>query len=96
VDVSADNPDAGGRTGNPIWASSSSALNQRLAGTITVDIGATLLSLAQYCAVVAAALVTEAKTPPREAGPLDTGQLDQPLGTLSVLRLLPFSVGCST
>ena len=43
---------------NPIWASAAAALNQQLAGAITVDIGATLLSLVQYCAVVAAALVT--------------------------------------
>src|SRR5574337_502171 len=39
---------------NPIWSSASSALNRPLAGAITIDIGATLLSLAQYCAVVAA------------------------------------------
>ena len=45
---------------NPIWASASAALNQRLSDTITVDVGATLLSLAHYCAVVAAALVTTA------------------------------------
>ena len=45
---------------NPIWASASAALNQPLAGTITVDVGATLLSLAQYCVVVAAALVSAA------------------------------------
>jgi hypothetical protein len=45
---------------NPIWASASGALNQRLSGVISIDIGATLLSLAQYCAVLAAALVTTA------------------------------------
>jgi hypothetical protein len=45
---------------NPIWTSASAALHQPLAGTITVDIGATLLSFAQYCAVVAAGLVTAA------------------------------------
>jgi hypothetical protein len=51
---------------NPIWGSASAALNQRLADTITVDIGATLLSLAQYFAVVAAALVTGAVTLDRQ------------------------------
>jgi hypothetical protein len=51
---------------NPIWASAAAALNQQLAGAITVDIGATLLSLAQYCAVVAAALVTAAVTLDRQ------------------------------
>ncbi|UTD27948.1 hypothetical protein [Bradyrhizobium sp. WD16] len=45
---------------NPIWASASTALNQPIVGAITIDIGATLLSLAQYCAVIAAALVTAA------------------------------------
>src|ERR1700730_5515262 len=45
---------------NPIWASAAAALNQQLAGAVTVDIGATLLSLTQYCAVVAAGLVTAA------------------------------------
>jgi hypothetical protein len=51
---------------NPIWASTSAALNERLSGVITIDIGATLLSLAQYCAVVAAALVTAAVTLDRQ------------------------------
>lgn len=45
---------------NPIWQSAAAALNERFAGAITIDIGATLLSLAQYCAVVAAAFVTAA------------------------------------
>lgn len=46
--------------GNQIWASAASALNQPLAAAITVDIGATLLSLAQYCMVAAAMLVAAA------------------------------------
>lgn len=45
---------------NQIWSSASSALNRPLAGAITIDIGETLLSLAQYSAVAAAALVTAA------------------------------------
>lgn len=44
--------------GNPIWATASAALNEPLSEIISVDIGATMLSLAQYCAVLAAALVT--------------------------------------
>ena len=43
---------------NPIWESASAGLNQRLSGVISIDIGATLLSLARYCAVLAVALVT--------------------------------------
>ncbi|MCK1741541.1 hypothetical protein IVA80_11830 [Bradyrhizobium sp. 139] len=44
--------------GNPIWATASAALNEPLAEKITVDTGATVFSLAQYCAVLAAALIT--------------------------------------
>lgn len=47
-----------GTLGNPIWATASAALNEPLSEIITVDTGATMLSLAQYCAVLAAALVT--------------------------------------
>ena len=47
-----------GTLGNPIWATASVALNEPLAETITVDIRATMFSLAQYCALLAAALVT--------------------------------------
>ena len=43
---------------NPIWASASAALNQQLVGAITVDIGTTLLSLAQYCMAIALVLTT--------------------------------------
>lgn len=43
--------------GNPIWATASAALSEPLAEIITVDMGATMRSLAQYCAVLAAALV---------------------------------------
>ena len=44
--------------GNPIWSSASAALNEPLEARITVDIPATMLSLAQYCTVLATALVT--------------------------------------
>ncbi|MFB6459685.1 hypothetical protein [Bradyrhizobium tunisiense] len=47
-----------GKLGNPIWAAASAALNEPLAQMITVDTGATIFSLAQYCAVLAAALIT--------------------------------------
>jgi hypothetical protein len=48
------------RASNAIWSSASSALDLPIAGAITVDIGATLLSLTQYCAVVAAGIVVAA------------------------------------
>ena len=47
---------------NPIWISTSAALGKPFVGAISVDIGATLLSLARYCASLAAALVTAAVT----------------------------------
>lgn len=47
-----------GTLGNPIWATASAALNEPLSEIITVDTRATMVSLAQYCAVLAAALVT--------------------------------------
>jgi hypothetical protein len=47
---------------NPIWISTSAALGKPFVGAISVDIGATLLSLARYSASLAAALVTAAVT----------------------------------
>jgi hypothetical protein len=47
---------------NPIWASTSTALDKPFAGAISLDIGATLLSLARYCASLAAAFITTAVT----------------------------------
>jgi hypothetical protein len=51
---------------NPIWASASVALNERLPGVISIDIGDTLLSLARYCAVIAVALIAAAVALDRE------------------------------
>lgn len=45
---------------NQIWASAASALGHPLAGAMTIDIGATLLSLTQYCLVAAAMLLAAA------------------------------------
>ncbi|MET3332215.1 MULTISPECIES: hypothetical protein [Bradyrhizobium] len=47
-----------GTFGNPIWATASAALNESLAEIVTVDTRATMVSLSQYCAVLAAALLT--------------------------------------
>jgi hypothetical protein len=47
---------------NPIWVSASTALDKPFVGAISLDIGATLLSLARYCAGLAAAFVTAAVT----------------------------------
>jgi hypothetical protein len=47
---------------NPIWLSASTALDKPFVGAISLDISATLLSLARYCAILGAALVTVAVT----------------------------------
>src|SRR5712664_2043568 len=47
---------------NPVWASASTALDKPFVGVISLDIGATLLSLARYCAILAAAFVTATVT----------------------------------
>lgn len=44
--------------GNPIWATASAALDEPLAARLTVDVRATMLSFAQYIAVIATALAT--------------------------------------
>jgi len=47
---------------NPVWLSASTALDKPFVGAISLDISATLLSLARYCAILGAALVTVAVT----------------------------------
>src|ERR1700682_807933 len=43
---------------NPVWVSASAAFDKPFVGAMSLDIGATLLSLARYCAILAAAFVT--------------------------------------
>jgi hypothetical protein len=47
---------------NPIWVSASAALDEPLMGAISLDIGATLLSLVHYCAALATAFMAAAVT----------------------------------
>jgi hypothetical protein len=47
---------------NPVWVSAATALDKPFAGAISLDISATLLSLARYCAILAAAFVTATVT----------------------------------
>src|SRR5712664_1099170 len=47
---------------NPVWVSASTALDRPFVGAISLDISATLLSLARYCAILAAAFVTATVT----------------------------------
>src|SRR6267142_159737 len=47
---------------NPVWVSAATALDQPFVGAISLDISATLLSLARYCTILAAAFVTATVT----------------------------------
>jgi hypothetical protein len=47
---------------NPVWVSAAAALDKPFVGAISSDIGATLLSLAHYCASLATAFVTASVT----------------------------------
>jgi len=47
---------------NPVWVSASTALETPFVGAMSLDIGATLLSLARYSAILAAAFVTATVT----------------------------------
>jgi hypothetical protein len=52
---------------HPVWASTSSALNTPITGSISVDTGATLLAVASYCAVLAIAFTVAALSLDRRA-----------------------------
>ena len=45
---------------HPIWTSAAAALNRPMAGTVSIDIGATLLAFARYCGLLAIGVVTTA------------------------------------
>lgn len=52
--------------GNPIWPMASAALNEPLVARLTVDIGATLLALNQYTAVITTTLIAAVITLDRQ------------------------------
>jgi hypothetical protein len=66
---------------NPVWVSASTALGKPFVGAISLDIGATLLSLARYCAILAAAFVTAAVT-------LNRQRAESVLSVLTVIAAL--------
>lgn len=49
------------------WASTSTALNLPIAGSVSVDIGATLLAISRYCAVLATGVTVAALTSDRRS-----------------------------
>src|SRR4051794_26299081 len=66
---------------NPVWVSASAALEKPFVGSVSLDIGATLLSFASYCAVVAVAFVSAAVT-------LDRARADIILSLLTAVAVL--------
>lgn len=52
---------------DPVWSSTSAALNRPVAGSISVDTGATLLAVARYCAVLATAITFAAQASDRRS-----------------------------
>jgi hypothetical protein len=77
---------------NPIWMSASSALSKPFAGSVSLDTGATLLALADYCACLAAAFVSAAVTldKPRAENVLS---LLTAIATLIAVELIGFDLG---
>jgi hypothetical protein len=66
---------------NPIWVSASTALDKPFVGAISLDIGATLLSLTSYCAALAAGFITAAVA-------LDTQRAESVLSLLTAVAAL--------
>jgi hypothetical protein len=77
---------------NAIWMSASSALSKPFAGSVSLDTGATLLALADYCACLAAAFVSAAVTldKPRAENVLS---LLTAIATLIAVELIGFDLG---
>lgn len=77
---------------NPIWTSASAALGKPFAGSVSLDTGATLLALADYCACLAVAFVTAAVTldQPRAESLLS---LLTTIATLIAAELIGFDLG---
>src|SRR4051812_16034421 len=77
---------------NPVWVSASAALEKPFLGSVTLDIGATLLSFARYSAVLACAFVTAAVT-------LDKTRAERVLSLLAgvavliAIELISFELG---
>src|SRR4051794_21487282 len=66
---------------NPVWASASAALEKPFVGSVSLDIGATLLSFVRYCAVLACAFVSAAVT-------LDKARAERVLSLLAAVAVL--------
>jgi hypothetical protein len=77
---------------NPIWISASTALDKPFVGAISLDIGATLVSLAHYCAALAAAFIAAAVTLNRQRAESVLSLLTA-IATLIAAELIGFDLG---
>jgi hypothetical protein len=77
---------------NPIWISASTALDKPFVGAISLDIGATLLSLAHYCAALAVAFIAAAVTLNRHRAESVLSLLTA-IATLIAAELIGFDLG---
>src|SRR6266404_2579514 len=77
---------------NPVWVSASTALDKPFVGAISLDIGATLLSLAHYCAILAAAFVTATVTLNRQRAESVLSLLTV-IAALIAVELIGFDLG---
>jgi hypothetical protein len=77
---------------NSIWITASTALDKPFVGAISLDIGATLLSLAQYCAALGAAVIATAVTLNRQRAESVLSLLTA-IATLIAAELIAFNLG---
>jgi len=77
---------------HPVWMSASTALDTPFHGAVSLDIGATLLSLAQYCAVLATAFVAATVALDRQRAESVLSLLTA-IATLIAAELIDFDLG---
>lgn len=77
---------------HPVWVSASTALDTPFFGAVSLDIGATLLSLARYCTVLATAFVAATVALDRQRAK-DLLSLLTAIATLIAAELIAFDLG---
>ena len=74
---------------HPIWTSAAAALNRPMAGTVSIDTGATLLAFARYCGLLAIGCRYDRRGPQSVPGHAHFFRVDGNYG-LSFRRIDPF------
>jgi hypothetical protein len=77
---------------HPVWVSASTALDTAFSGAVSLDIGATLLSLARYCAILATAFVAATISLDRQRAKSLLSLLAA-IATLIAAELIAFDLG---